>query len=56
METVRAKGRAAALAGLGPEACPYPDLRKPNGRLTFSRAFRNLWYDGYRTQKKTAPA
>lgn len=42
------KGRIAALAGEPEGACPYEDKRKPDGRLTFSRAWRNAWLAGHR--------
>lgn len=46
-ETVRRKGEQAKRDGLGPEACPYPDTRKVDGRLTFSRHWRKCWFEGY---------
>lgn len=42
------KGIAAREAGLSERACPYEDKRKLDGRLTFSRAFRHAWLDGFR--------
>lgn len=27
--------------------CPYADIRKPSGRLSWSRAFVCAWHDGY---------
>lgn len=45
--SVRAKGVAARAAGLGPDTCPYRDIRKADGRLTFGRYWRNLWFEGY---------
>ena len=45
--TVEEKGRQAALAGAGPEACPYPDHRTYHGAVTFSRAWRRAWQKGY---------
>lgn len=41
------KGIAAREAGLPETACPYTDKRKTSGRLSWSRAFRNAWHDGY---------
>lgn len=41
------KGVHARLAGEPLNACPYEDKRKPNGRLSWSRAFRNAWRDGW---------
>jgi len=38
----------AALASEPEAACPYDDKRKADGRLTFSRAFRNAWLQGHR--------
>lgn len=29
-------------------ACPYEDKRKPDGRLSWSRAFIGAWRDGWR--------
>jgi len=41
------KGIAAKKAGLSETDCPYKDKRKPSGRLSWSRAFRYAWFDGY---------
>lgn len=41
------KGLHAALSGEPADACPYRDIRKPSGRLTWSRAFRTAWRDGW---------
>jgi hypothetical protein len=41
------KGIAAKEAGLSELTCPYRDKRKANGRLSWSRAFRYAWFDGY---------
>lgn len=46
-ETVREKGRQAARAGLSINTCPYPDTRKVDGRLTFSRHWAKCWRSGY---------
>lgn len=43
------KGLAAGVAGEPSEACPYEDKRKPCGRLTWSRAFRTAWGDGWKS-------
>lgn len=45
------KGREAYLAGRSEKDCPYPDTRKEDGRLTFSRAWRHAWLEGYRQQR-----
>lgn len=52
LDAARRKGREAAQAGLPASACPYQDKRKDDGRLTFSRAWRNAWFDGYRSVGK----
>ena len=41
------KGIAAKAAGFQETACPYQDKRKPSGKLSWSRAFRYAWFDGY---------
>ena len=46
------KGREAALEGKSEDTCPYMDHRKPDGRLTFSRAFIKAWLYGYRSTLK----
>jgi hypothetical protein len=47
-DTARELGRCAAAEGRPTTACPYRDFRKNDGRLTFSRAWRNAWFEGYR--------
>lgn len=47
-QTATEKGRLAAIEGHPITANPYKDCRKHDGRLTFSRARRNAWLDGYR--------
>jgi len=42
------KGRNAFADGVPITACPYNDKRKDDGRLTWSRAFRSAWVDGWR--------
>lgn len=46
------KGREAFLAGEPIGACPYKDVRKKNGRLTWSRAFAKAWCDGWEAAKQ----
>jgi len=48
------KGALAHQAGQPIEACPYSDKRKPDGRLSWSRAFRSMWLDGWRWSAKQA--
>ena len=40
-------GERAAGAGVSIDACPYRDHRKSTGGLTWSRAYRSAWRDGY---------
>lgn len=51
VETVREKGRKAKRDGVPPEDCPYKDVRKLDGRLTFSRHWRKCWFEGYEGKK-----
>lgn len=41
------RGREAARNGVPAEACPYEDLRGSAGRVTWSRAYRRAWMDGF---------
>lgn len=41
------RGRQAYFDGLSIDDCPYPDKRKSDGRITWSRAYRNAWRDGW---------
>lgn len=41
------RGERAFLAGERLGECPYKDARKANGQLTWSRAFRRAWGDGF---------
>lgn len=41
------RGMRDAQAGVGSGECPYPDFRKPDGRLSWSRSFRTAWQDGF---------
>ena len=45
------KGRQAARDGLPITACPYKDKRKPSGKLSWSRAYRNAWRMGWQTER-----
>lgn len=40
-------GRRAFASGQGLDSCPYRDIRKPNGRISWSRAFIRAWEDGW---------
>jgi hypothetical protein len=50
------KGRAAFKDGKTLADCPYEDKRKPNGRLSWSRAFITAWCDGWRDEQRDAAA
>jgi ribosome modulation factor len=52
LEGAYRKGLAACVAGAAPGDCPYADKRKWSGALTWSRAFRNAWRDGFEHAKK----
>jgi hypothetical protein len=41
------KGSKAKEEGKKLSDCPYKDKRKDDGRLTWSRAFKKAWEDGY---------
>ena len=41
------KGWRASAEGKPKTSNPYPDLKTRQGRVTFSRAFRNYWERGY---------
>ncbi len=41
------KGLAAHQNGQSITDCPYEDIRKNNGRLSWSRAFIRAWADGW---------
>lgn len=34
--------------------CPYEDIRKPSGRLSWSRAFIACWQDGFKDAARYA--
>lgn len=40
-------GALACVNGRSRKCCPYRDYRKADGRLTFSRYWRNLWFAGW---------
>ncbi len=44
------KGRQARRSGLSEYSNPYPDLRTERGSITFSRAFRRFWVEGWREE------
>ena len=38
-----------------PALCPYQDHRTSDGKVTFSRAFRNLWIEGFEDARDGLP-
>lgn len=46
------KGQLVCNSGGSIDDCPYTDKRKDCGRLTWSRAFRSAWLDGFTEQTK----
>jgi hypothetical protein len=49
------KGQKARLAGVPRTACPYSDLRGYRGHVTFSRAWKSAWQEGW-DNAETPPA
>lgn len=45
------KGVSAFFSGANESECPYDDIRKPSGKLSWSRAFINSWLDGFEYAK-----
>jgi hypothetical protein len=41
------RGERDMRAGGSLDDCPYADARKANGQITWSRAFRAAWRDGF---------
>lgn len=48
------KGAEAYRRGDPVSTCPYQDKRKDCGRLTWSRAFRAAWLDGWYDARRDA--
>lgn len=48
------KGRRAFDAGQPETSCPYEDIRKPSGLLSWSRAFIRAWEDGWKDAERDA--
>lgn len=46
-----AKGWKAYFAGQEESDCPYKDTRTLDGRVSFSRAYRKAWLQGYNAAK-----
>ena len=46
------EGLAAGKANKDKKVCPYKDVRTASGRVTFSRAYRQRWMEGWRRGKK----
>lgn len=44
------KGKKAAREGKSETDCPYSDKRTSGGQVTFSRAFRKRWLEGFREE------
>ncbi len=45
------KGRQAARDNQPLDSCPYEDKRKPSGKLSWSRAYRNAWVHGWQDER-----
>jgi ribosome modulation factor len=49
------KGQQAARDGMSEADCPYEDLRDSyRNSVTFSRAFRRAWLEGFRVREDDA--
>jgi len=42
------KGVLAYRSGVPLHECPYGDIRKESGKLTWARSFQTAWRDGWR--------
>lgn len=51
MQGAYRKGVKAYRDGEQEEDCPYSDIRKPSGLLSWSRAFQNAWREGWRNER-----
>lgn len=49
------RGERAHTEGHSIHDCPYPDKRKDNGRLTWSRGYRTAWVDGFKLAAQRSP-
>lgn len=54
LDVAERKGREAFLAGKAYRDCPYEDKRTWRGAVTWSRAFRTAWFDGFDAAAKEA--
>ena len=46
-QTAHQRGFVAGLKNKPVLDCPYPDVRTRQGHVTFSRAYRTYWFDGW---------
>lgn len=49
------KGYEAGSLGKSQGECPYKDVRKWDGKLTWSRAFEIAWHDGWHQGRQDHP-
>jgi ribosome modulation factor len=47
LETAFQRGYEDGFKGKSKSSNPYPDIRTEGGQVTFSRAFRNAWQEGW---------
>ncbi len=45
------KGVLAYRQGVALGDCPYGDIRKPSGGLSWARSFQSAWRDGWRGER-----
>lgn len=56
LDAATRRGREDAKKGVPRENNPYKDKRKPDGRLTWSRAYVRAWFEGWDSEvKESAP-
>jgi ribosome modulation factor len=51
-DRVEIAGARARQKGVPRAKCPYKDLRTTRGAVTFSRAFRTAWFNGWDKEDK----
>lgn len=52
LDGAKRKGKLAYQEGMPRCSCPYPDYRKNDNKLTFSRAFIRAWLSGWDEAEK----
>jgi ribosome modulation factor len=50
LERTTERGRQAFRDGVKKSACPYKDIRTRGGAVTWSRAYRKAWMEGWNAE------